>query len=391
MEDYYDTLGVSRDADSDEIKKAYRKLAMKYHPDRNNGSEEAEARFKELSEAYEVLKDPQQRAAYDRFGKQGVKGAGAGGGPFQQGFDLHDAIEIFMRDFGGGGGFEDIFGAGGRGRRRRGRGRRKGETLRVRLPLTLAEVVGGATKRVRVALLETCDDCSGSGAAAGTTPTTCSNCGGSGQERVAQRSVFGQFVSVAPCRACDGEGKTIGSPCSTCHGEGRVRDQKEVEVEVPPGVSGENFITLRGKGNAGPKGGPPGDIMVLLEVEDDPRFVRHEDDLVTELPITFAQAALGDEVEVDTVSGKARVTIPAGTQSGEALRLRGQGVPRLTGDGRGDLLVRIRVWTPTHLSSEQEELLLRLKEVEDAAPERVDEAGERKGFWSRVKEAFSAG
>ncbi len=388
MADYYDILGVSRDADQEEIKKAYRKLAMKYHPDRNNGSDEAEARFKELSEAYEALKDPQSRAAYDRFGKEGAKRAGAGG-PFQQGFDLHDAIEIFMRDFGGQGGFEDLFGGGGR--RRRGGGRRtsKGESIRVRLPLTLKEVVEGATKRIRVAVLEPCPECDGSGAAAGSAPTTCGNCGGSGQERVAQRSVFGQFVSVAPCRACRGEGKTISDPCQECHGEGRTRQQREVEVEVPPGVSAENFITLRGKGNAGARGGPRGDIMVLLEVEDDPRFVRHENDLVTEVPITFSQAALGDEIEVETVTGRARVTVPEGTQSGEALRLKGQGVPDLNGRGRGDLLVRLRVWTPVRLSDEQEELLKRLREVEDAAPERMEKAGERKGFWSRVKEAFS--
>jgi molecular chaperone DnaJ len=387
MADYYEILGVSKDADPEKIKKAYRKLAMKYHPDRNSGSEESEARFKEIVEAYEVLKDPQSRAAYDRYGKEGMK-AGAGGGPFQ-GFDLHDAIEIFMRDFGGSG-FEEVFGGrrrGGGGRRRRG----KGETLRVRLPLTLREVVHGATKRIRVSLLDRCDDCDGSGAAAGTGPTTCSNCRGSGQERVAQRSVFGQFVSVGPCRACGGEGRTIQDPCSTCHGEGRTRHQQELEVEVPAGITAENFITLRGKGNVGPRGGPRGDVMVLLEVEEDPRFLRRGNDLITERPVTFAQAALGDEVEVDTVDEVARVTIPAGTQSGEALRLKGQGVPDLNGRGRGDLLVRIRVWTPTRLTPEQEELLRRLREVEDPAPERVEDAGERKGFWSRVKEAFSAG
>ncbi len=389
MADYYDILGVPRDADEEQIKKAYRKLAMKYHPDRNNGSEEAEARFKELSEAYEVLKDPQRRAAYDRFGKEGARKTGAGG-PFQQGFDLHDAIEIFMRDFGGQGGFEDLFGGGGRRRRGGGRRRGKGESIRVRLPLTLQEVVEGATKRIRVSVLEPCSECDGSGAAAGSSPTTCSNCGGSGQERVAQRSVFGQFVSVAPCRACKGEGTTISDPCRECHGEGRSRQQREVEVEVPPGVSAENFITLRGKGNAGPRGGPRGDIMVLLEVEDDSRFVRQGNDLITEVPITFSQAALGDEIEVDTVTGRARVTVPEGTQSGEALRLKGQGVPDLDGRGRGDLLVRLRVWTPARLTDEQEELLTRLREIEDKAPERMEKAGERKGFWSRVKEAFSA-
>lgn len=387
MADYYEILGVDRNADAEEIKKAYRKLAMKYHPDRNNGSDEAEARFKELSEAYEVLKDPERRAAYDRYGKEGVRGA-RGGGPFQ-GFDLHDAIEIFMRDFGGGGGFEDIFAGGSRrgGERRA----RKGETLRVRLPLTLKEVVEGARKRIRVARLEACEACDGSGAEPGTSPTTCENCRGSGQERVSQRSVFGQFVSVAPCRACGGRGKTIKDPCSKCRGGGRVRTRRELEVDVPAGVSGDNFITLRGKGNVGRRGGPTGDIMVLLEVEDDPRFIRRDNDLIADLPVTFTQAALGDEVEVETVTGRARVKVPAGTQSGEVLRLRGEGIPDLDGRGRGDLLIRVRVWTPTHLSAEQQELLERLREIEDTAPERMEEAGERRGFWSRVKEAFSAG
>ncbi len=388
MADYYETLGVSRDADAEQIKKAYRKLAMKYHPDRNQGSADAEARFKEISAAYEVLKDPQQRAAYDRYGEQGLRGGGAG--PFGGGFDLHDAIEIFMRDFGGAGGFEDLFGGGARAQRRGG-GRRKGESVRVRLPLTLKEVVTGATKRLRVAVLDPCSDCDGTGAAEGSTPTTCGQCGGSGQERVAQRSVFGQFVSVTTCRACGGEGTTIRTPCGTCHGEGRVRVQREVEVEVPAGVSSENFITLRGKGNAGSRGAPSGDIMVLLEVEDDPRFTRQDNHLITDLPITFCQAALGDEVEVETVTGKARVAVPAGTQSGQALRLRGEGIPDLNGRGRGDLLIRVRVWTPTELSREQEELFRRLRDVEDDAPTQVEEAGERKGFWSRVKEAFTTG
>jgi molecular chaperone DnaJ len=388
MADYYETLGVSRDADQHDIKKAYRKLAMEYHPDRNQGSAEAEARFKEIVEAYEILKDPERRAAYDRYGKEGMKAAGAGG-PFQ-GFDLHDAIEIFMRDFGTGGtAFEEIF--GGSARTRSSGRRRKGESVRVKLPLTLAEVVRGARKTIRVSVLDTCDGCGGSGAAPGTEPVACASCGGTGQERIAQRSVFGQFVSVAPCRSCGGEGRTIRERCPACHGEGRARRRVELEVEVPPGVTSENYITLRGKGNAGPRGGPRGDVMVLLDVADDPRFRRRGDDLVTELPITFTQAALGDEVEIETVGGIARVTIPPGSQSGEALRLRGEGVPSLNGRGRGDLLVRLRVWVPTRLTREQEELLGRLREIEDAAPARLEEAGERKGFWTRVKEAFSAG
>jgi len=383
-DDYYQRLGVSREATTEEIKKAYRKLALKYHPDRNEGSKDAEARFREVTEAYEVLRDPDKRATYDRFGREGLK-TGAGGAGFGA-FDFSDAIEIFMRDFGGFGGFEEIFGGrrGASGRRDGG----KGQTLRVRLPLTLKEVVTGVTKKVRVAVLDPCDTCEGSGAAPGSSPESCPACGGSGEERVVQRSMFGQFVSVAPCRNCGGEGKVIRETCPACHGEGRVRTERELDVEVPPGVSSDNFITLRGQGNAGTRGGPRGDVVVLLDVEEDPRFVRDGENLLVELPVTFSQAALGDSVEVPTVEGSVRLTIPAGTQSGEVLRLRGQGLPTLHGRSRGDQLVRIRVWTPQDLSREQEDLLRQLREMEEEPPEELGEP-RGKGFWSRVKEALS--
>jgi len=389
MSDYYQILDVPRDADADQIKKAYRKLAMEYHPDRNNGSVEAEGRFKEISEAYEVLKDPQRRAAFDRFGKEGVRGAGAGG-PFQGGFDLHDAIEIFMRDFGGGAGFEEMFGS-----RRRGDPRRRrsaGEALRVRLPVQLADVATGVTKKIRVALLEPCEPCSGTGSAHGGGAETCTTCGGTGEERIAQRSVFGQIVSVTTCRSCGGEGQVISDPCRSCHGEGRVREESEVEVKIPPGVTSENYITLRGRGNAGPRGGPRGDILVLLEVEDDPRFIRDGGDLITDVIITQAQAALGADIEVPTIEGVDTVEVPAGVQSGEALRIRGRGLPELNSAATGDLIVRVRVWTPSRLSAAQRELYEQLAEVEDPAPERGEETtSSGRGFWSRVREAFTSG
>jgi len=390
MADYYELLGVSRDADSATIKKAYRKLAMKYHPDRNEGAKDSEDRFKEISEAYDVLKDPDRRARYDRFGKEGAR-AGAGAGGFQ-GFDIQDAIEIFMRDFGAqGGGFEEMFGRG----RRQGGGRRqsrKGESVRIRLPLTLAEVVRGTTRTVKVSLLETCDLCEGTGSADGTAPRPCSTCGGTGEERIAQNSVFGQFVSLTTCRTCRGEGSVVSEPCSGCRGEGRVRNQTKLEVEVPPGVTSENYITLRGKGNVGARNGPRGDVMVLLEVEEDRRFTREGNHLVIDVPVTFSQAALGAEIEVPTVEDSTRVELPAGIQSGQALRIRGEGIPDLNGRGRGDLIARIRVWTPERLSREQESLLRQLRELEDAAPETPPEdgSGSRRGFWSRVKEAFTS-
>jgi molecular chaperone DnaJ len=382
MADYYQLLGVPRDADVEQIKKAYRKLALQHHPDRNEGSSEAEERFKEVTRAYEVLRDPEKRALYDRYGEQGLKG-GAGG---FTGFDFGDALEVFMRDFGGFGGFSEVFG----GRTRGGHSaRQQGAQLRVRLPLTLKDVLTGTTKTVRLAVLDSCEACKGSGAAPGTNAEKCPTCQGTGEERLVQRSVFGQFVSVHPCRRCGGEGMIIAKTCPRCQGEGRVRDRKEVAVEVPPGVTSENYITLRGQGNAGPRGGPRGDVVVLLDVEEDARFAREGAHLIHELPITVAHAALGGVVRVPTVEGSASLDVPAGVQSGALLRLRGQGLPELEGRGRGDLLVRIIVWTPERLSPQQEELYRRLKEIEDPAPESLE--GERKGFWSKVKEAFGGG
>lgn len=385
MSDYYQLLNVPKGADTEGIKKAYRKLALQYHPDRNQGSKEAEERFKQVTEAYEVLRDPEKRALYDRFGKQAARG-GPGAGP--AGFDFSDAIDVFMRDFGGFSGLDDLFGSrGGGGQRTPNRG---GQTVQIRLSLTLGEVATGAKKTARVALLDECDACNGVGAQAGTKPATCSTCGGVGEERHVQRSVFGQFVSVQPCRTCHGEGRVISSPCTKCSGDGRLRSEQNIEVEVPAGVTSENFLTLRGRGSVGPRGGHRGDLVVLLEVQDDPSFVREGADLVHELPITFSQAALGAEVEAPTIDGIARVTIPSGIQSGELLRLKGLGLPELNGTIRGDQIVRVLVWTPDDLTSEQDEVIQRLSEIESPAPEKI-RRGSHKGFWSRVKEAFTGG
>lgn len=383
MRDYYEILGVARDADGDAIKKAYRKLALEHHPDRNNGSKESEARFKEATEAYEVLKDPQKRSTYDRYGHAGLKG-GAGGG--FGGFDFGDALEIFMRDFGGFG-LDDLFGGRGRGRRRS--GPQRGADVRVRIPLTLEQVATGLEQTIRVAVQDPCSDCGGTGSEGGAEAVPCSECGGVGEVRRVQRSVLGQFVSVAPCPACNGEGRRIKDPCPTCGGRGTEAGEATVEVKVPPGVSSGDYLAMRGQGSAGPRGGPRGDVIVMLEVEEDPRFVRDGADLVYRLPVTFAQAALGAEVEVPTVHGAESLTIPAGVQSGQILRMRSKGLPRLKGSGRGDQLVQVVVWTPTDLTREQEAAYRTLLEVEPPAPESVDDAG-RRGFWSKVKEAFSA-
>ncbi|MDE2654718.1 MAG: molecular chaperone DnaJ [Gemmatimonadetes bacterium] len=379
MSDYYSLLRIPRTASPEEIKKAYRKVALEYHPDRNAGSSKAEERFKEVTEAYEVLRDPEKRARYDRYGKEGLRGPGGFGG----GLDFSDALEVFMRDFGGFGGLEGLFGT-----RRRGNRPTRGKSLRIRLPLSLKDVRGGATRKVRVSILDTCESCSGTGVKDGARPLTCPGCNGAGEERRVERSVFGQFVSVTPCRRCAGEGTIISESCHRCRGDGRVRAEREIQVDIPAGVSSENYITLRGEGNVGPRAGPRGDIIVLLEVKEDDRFARRGNDLILEVPLTFSQAALGSRITVPTVDGSTWVDVPAGIQSGEVIRIEGEGVPELNGRGQGDLLVRFAVWVPTRLSSEQETLLRKLRRIEDAPPEKI-ERGQRRGFWSRVREALS--
>ena len=387
MRDYYEILAVAKDADAEAIKKAYRKLALQYHPDRNGGDKEAEEKFKEATEAYEVLKDADKRAAYDRFGHAGVKrgaGAGAGSGFGGAGFGFEDALNIFMRDFGGFGGIEDLFGGGAR---RRG-GAQKGKDLQVRVPITLAEVASGVKKTIKLKALDPCSTCQGTGSADSGGPVTCEACQGAGQVRRVQRSVFGQFVSASVCPTCGGEGKVIKNPCKKCHGDGRERGDRTVEVEIPAGVSSDNYLTMRGVGNAGPRGGPRGDLIVVIEVEEDQRFLREGSDLIYDLPVSFSQAALGREVEVPTVYGEEKVRIPAGVQSGEIFTLRGKGLPHLGGGGRGDQQVRVHVWTPTELTPEQEELFRRMAELEGPIPQAGSRRG--KGFWSRVRDAFAA-
>lgn len=374
MSDYYALLGVFRDATEADIKKAYRKLAMEYHPDRNP-SPEAEAKFKEIVEAYEVLRDPQKRAAYDRYGEAGLKGAAGGG--FHH-VDLSEALNIFMRDFGGLGGFESIFG-GGRGPAEA----RRGKDIRVTVKLTLAEVATGVKRTVKLKTLDRCDPCGGSGGAAGSRPSTCSTCGGLGEVRRATRSVFGQFVSVSPCPTCGGEGNIITTPCEVCRGEGRVRGERTVAVEIPPGVSANNYITLRGQGEAGPRNGPNGDLLVLIDVKNDERFERQGDDLYYDLPVSFSMAALGGSVMVPTPNGDEQVSIPPGLQSGTVLRLRGKGLPRLGQSTFGDLNIRTHVWTPEALNDDQRRLFEEL-----AAHEKLP--GRGGGFWSRIKEALGA-
>ncbi|MBW7997827.1 MAG: molecular chaperone DnaJ [Candidatus Glassbacteria bacterium] len=385
--DYYEILGINRDASQDDIKKAYRKLAVKYHPDKNPGDKEAEEKFQEVSEAYEVLNKPDKRAQYDRFGHAGAfSGAGRASGGYGGGysFDLNDALNAFMRDFGGFG-FEDLFGGGGArgGRGRAGRSNR-GEDLQIRLRITLTEAAEGVEKTLKINLFQSCQDCGGSGSRTGKT-ALCSECDGTGQLRRVRRSLLGQIVTVGACERCGGTGEITGNPCPSCSGEGRRKRDQKIKVRIPAGVSTGNYLTLRGQGNAGPRNGTRGDLIVLIEVVEDENFERHGDDILFDLPISFSQAALGAQVEVPTLSGKARVTVPAGTQTGKVLRMRGKGVPHLNSSGRGDQLVRVTVWTPTSISEREKELFAELKEVESQSP-----PASGRGFWKKMREAFSA-
>jgi molecular chaperone DnaJ len=381
-QDFYVILGVSHDASEADIKKAYRKLAMECHPDRNNGDKAAEEKFKLVTEAYEVLRDPDKRAAYDRYGLAGVRGQGGGGGGFSSvQFDLSEALMVFMRDFGlggsGGSAFENLFGGGQR------RDRRRGHDIKVGLKLTLAEVASGTTKTVRIKSLEPCPECSGTGAKPGTQPVKCGTCGGSGEVRHHAQSLFGQFLTVSPCPTCAGEGTVLPSPCHRCGGDGRVKGEKTIQIDVPAGVADHHYLTLRGQGVPGPRNGPRGDLIAVLDIKEDPRFERHGDDLVYDLGITFTQAALGAEVPIPTPFGQTTLRIEPGTQTGMAYRLRAKGLPRLGEGGHGDLHVRIHVWTPSKLSAEQRKLLEELREVEDAPPEK--ESGK---FWDTIRRAL---
>lgn len=379
MADFYAILNVSREATDDEIKQSYRRLAMQWHPDKNGGSKEAEDKFKTISEAYDVLRDPQKRAAFDRYGEAGLRGAS------QQQYehvDLAEALNIFMRDFGGGG-LGDLFGQGG-GRRSAG-GARAGADVKITLPMTLAEVATGIERTVNAKLLDACDKCEGSGAEPGTKPTQCTTCAGSGEVRRAQRSFFGQFVSVAPCPTCAGEGMVVQSPCKKCRGEGRMRSERALKINVPAGVATGQYMTLRGAGNAGPRGGPRGDVLVIFEVEDDERFERDAEDLFCEALVTYPQLVFGADIKVAGVTADLSLRVPAGTQSGTVFHLKGRGLPRVNASGTGDLHVRVQLWTPQTMSAEEEHAVKVMSKLQPAAPKQRE-----KSIWSKMKEALGA-
>ncbi|MGH2603898.1 MAG: molecular chaperone DnaJ [Dehalococcoidia bacterium] len=369
--DYYDVLGLDRNASQEDIKRAFRRLAMQYHPDRNREAG-AEARFKEINQAYEVLSDPQKRAAYDRFGHAGVGGAFGGAG--FEGFNF--------------GGFGDIFDAffGGAATRQR-RGPQRGADLRTTITLDFEEAIFGAEREIEVTRNEVCTACSGLGAEPGSKPERCPSCGGTGEIHRVQQSIFGQFRNISTCERCRGEGKIITNPCSSCRGSGRQRHTRRLVVKMPAGVDHGQPIRLSGEGDAGAGGGSPGSLYVVVNVRPHPHFRRDEDDIIYELAVNVAQATLGTQVTVPTVDGEASLAIPPGTQTDHVFTLRGKGVPRLRGGGRGDQYVRVVVVTPANLTKEQKQLFEQLAQSL-GTPSRPPDRDDDRSFFDRIREKF---
>ncbi len=374
--DYYEVLGVDKNASEDELKKAYRSLAKKYHPDLHPGDAEAEARFKEVNEAYEVLSDADKRAKYDQFGfaafdPSGFQSSAEGFGGFAD--ILND---LFGGGFGGFGGFGDIFG----GRQANPNAPQRGESIRLSTTILFEEAAFGCTKEISVPRIEDCESCHGSGCAAGTTPEICSNCGGTGSVRTTQRTPFGMMSSTAACPNCGGKGKIIHQPCPDCRGKGKVRRQRKVNVKIPAGIDHGQTISLRGQGHSGTNGGSAGDLLITVEVRRHEIFERDGSSILLTMPISITQAALGAELEVPTLDGKVKYDLPEGTQTGAVFRLRGKGVPYLRGNGRGDQYVTVEVQTPKGLNAEQKALLRQLAESmgEDAGDDKLRKKRKKK-------------
>lgn len=370
--DYYELLGVEKTASEDEIKKAFRKLARKYHPDVNRDNpKEAEEKFKEVNEAYEILSNPERRAQYDQFGHSAFEGGGAG----QQGFG------------GAGGGFADIFdmffGQSGFGFGGRQAGPEKGTDLRYDMEITFEQAAFGVETEVQIPRTEECGACHGTGAAPGTHPETCSHCRGTGQVQVMQNTPFGRMVNVKTCDHCKGEGKIVRTPCKECHGHGKVRMKRKIKIKIPAGVDNGSRLRVAHEGEAGHRGGPPGDLYVYIFVKQHKLFTREGSDIICEVPVSFVQAALGDEIEVPTIDGKVKLRVPEGTQSGTIFRLKEKGMPHLRGHGRGDQHVKVKVLTPQKLSDKQKAIL---QDFAKACGDNVNP--EQKTFFKKVKDVF---
>ena len=367
--DYYEILGVYRAATQDDIKRVYRKLALKYHPDRNPDDKDSEEKFKEATEAYEVLKDPERRQRYDRYGHAGMRDTGSGFG-FGE-FSFEDALRAFMHDFGG---FGDIFG-------RRSQTANQGSSLRINVDLELADVLAESKKKIRLRRFVSCEACRGTGARDGEALETCSACHGAGEIRRVQSTFLGRMVNIVACSQCGGDGRMIKDVCDECKGKGRVEAQETLEVKIPPGVATGNYLRIEGKGNDGVRGGPPGELQVVINVKDHPIFERDGDNIFCDVPISFPLAALGGKVDVPTLDGPHKLKIPAGTQSQKVFTLRGKGLPRVRGIGRGSEYVRVTVWVPTKTSKEERDLLEKLSKFDDK--EKLEPG---KGFLEKLRD-----
>lgn len=377
--DYYEVLGVSKSASEEEIKKAYRKMAIQYHPDKNPGDKAAEEKFKEAAEAYEVLSNAQKKAQYDRFGHAGMGGAGGFGGG---NMNMEDIFSNFGDIFGEDSPFGSFFG-GGRGGGKR---QRRGSDLRIKLKLNLEEIAQGVEKKIKVKRHVACKSCSGNGAKNGTDLKTCSTCQGSGQVRRVQQTMLGQMVTSSPCPTCAGEGKSIGSKCEVCFGEGRVLEEEIIPIKIPAGVSQDMQLSMSGKGNVPPRGGVAGDLLIVIEEEEHNILKRDGNNVIFDLYISFIDAALGTSVEVPTIGGKAKISIEAGTQGGKILRLKGKGILELNGYRTGDQLIHVNIWTPKSLSKEESDLLEKLRDSPNFAPQP---GKNDKSFFDKVKDMFS--
>ncbi|MCD4772025.1 MAG: molecular chaperone DnaJ [Bacteroidales bacterium] len=382
--DYYEVLEVSKNADEAEIKKAYRKKALKYHPDKNPNDPTAEDKFKEAAEAYEVLCDPNKRSRYDQFGHAGMKGAANGGGFGGGGMSMEDIFSQFGDIFGGafGGGFSS-FGGSQRGSRRR---VNRGSNLRVKVKLTLQEIAKGAEKKIKVGKYVECKSCQGSGARAGSSYSTCPTCHGSGQVTRISNTFLGQMQTSSTCPTCGGEGQSIAEKCHECAGNGIIRGEEVITLKIPAGVADGMQLSVSGKGNAGARNGVPGDLLVLVEEISHPELIRDGSNLLYSIFISFTDAALGSSIEIPTIEGKARIKVTPGTQGGKVLRLKGKGLPDINSYGRGDLLVNINVWTPRNLSKDEKQILEKLSKSENFKPKPTSKD---KSFFDRMREYFS--
>src|ERR1700712_1343953 len=383
--DYYDILGVAKGADADEIKKAYRKMAIKYHPDKNEGDKAAEDKFKEAAEAYEVLSNPEKRQRYDQFGHAANAHSASGGGYGGGDMNMEDIFSQFGDIFGGGSPFEGFFGGGGQSRGGGGRRVTKGTNLRIKVRLTLEEIANGAEKKIKVNKQVICNTCDGTGAKDKSSFQTCKTCGGQGAVRRVTNTILGQMQTTSTCPTCNGEGSTILSKCTVCHGDGVVRGEETISINIPAGVSEGMQLSMSGKGNNAPRGGVPGDLIILIEEIPHETLKRHGNNVIYDLHITFIDAALGTSVEVPTIDGKVKIKLDPGTQGGKVLRLKGKGVPEVNSYRRGDQLVHINIWTPKALSREERDLLEKLQNSPNFKP---NPGKNEKNFFERMKEYF---